>query len=191
MFETKPDIVLRSPFSLLLVLCLSMMLPACAQSATPTPTALSSNQKTQLISRLQAAKKQDWESALEPDVAPVTAGDFLVQMNKANRVIKELTHGFDVSPQEITDALWIPPKSISPQERQRLIQELQEAWREDDHNEQKMLNDLSYSMDFPADTATFELQKERVNDVLKDLEIDEGVHWSTIREALYVPPAPY
>lgn len=144
MFGAQLKIVFRNLSPLLPALCSLMMLPICAQSATCTPAALSSNQETQLIARLQAAKNQDWEDARDPGVAPVTAEDFLDQMNKAHRAIKELTHGFDVPQQEIADALWIPPKAISPQERQRLVEQLQEAWREDDHNEQEMLNDLSY-----------------------------------------------
>ncbi len=43
----------------------------------------------------------------------------------------------------------------------------------------------------PVDTMVFDQQELLVESVVKDLEIDEGVHWSTIREALYVPPSPY
>jgi hypothetical protein len=110
-------------------------------------------------------------------------------MNSAERVIKELAHDFEVPRQQIADALWVPPKSITSEERERLIRQLQEAKRADDHNEQEMLNDSAWTdLAAPVDTATFDLQKELVDSVVEDLEIGEGVHWSTIKDALYVPP---
>lgn len=175
-------------------LLLSLALCACAQTianAPPFPP-LSPQEKSDLIERLEVAKGTDWNDAMDPNVAPVTEDDFLEQMNKADRVIKELTHGFEVPRQKIADALWIPPKSITAQEQDRLLRQLQEARREDDHNEQRMLNLAAWTDSVaPVDTMKFDRQKELVDRVVKDLEIGEGVRWSTIEEALYVPPSPW
>jgi hypothetical protein len=55
-----------------------------------------------------------------------------------------------------------------------------------------MLNDLAWSDSVAsAATATFDQQMTLAQSVIKDLEIDEGVHWSTIKEALQVPQSPY
>jgi hypothetical protein len=173
-------------------LALLILLFVCAQSAaTVTPYSRQKN-NDQLIQELKTAKSADWENALDPNVAPVTQEDFLDQMNKADRAIKELTHGFEVPQSEIEDALWSPPKSISPGLRITLIHQLEDAVRSDDRNEQAMLNDLAWSDSAaPADTVTFDQQRALAQGVIKDLEIGEGVHWSTIKEALEVPQSPY
>jgi hypothetical protein len=148
--------------------------------------------KAALVEELESAKQQDWNSALDPDVAPSEEGDFLDQMNKADRAIKELTHGFQVPQAEIDEALVIPPKSLSSKKRLQLIRQLSDAVQQDDRNEQAMLNDLAWSDSVaPADTIRFDQQKALAESVIKDLEIGEDVHWSTIREALVVPQSPY
>jgi hypothetical protein len=172
----------------------ALALCGCAQtiSSSPPSPPLSQRAKADLIERLEVAKKTDWTDALDPSVGPTAEADFLLQMNKADRAIKELTHGFDVSPSKLADALWIPPKSITEGERGRLIAELDEAKREDNHNEQRMLNVTAWSDSVaPVDTIKFDDQMQLVDRVVKDLEIGEDVHWSTIEEALYVPPSPY
>jgi hypothetical protein len=144
------------------------------------------------VEELQDAKRLDWTSALDPHVRPSEEEDFLDQMNKADRAIKELTHGFEVPQSEIDDALVVPPKSLSESQRTRLIRQLQDAVEQDDRNEQEMLNDLAWSDSAaPADTFKFDQQKELANGVIKDLEIGEDVHWSTIKEALVIPQNPY
>ena len=86
----------------------------------------------------------------------------------------------------------MPPKSLSPNERKQLIQQLQDAVQQDDRNEQAMLNDLAWSDSVaPTDTFTFDQQKALAESVIKDLEIGKDVHWSTIKEALVVPQSPY
>ena len=172
---------------------LSILLSACAPLAAhlPTPTMTTMN-KAALVEELESAKRQDWTSALDPHVAPSEEEDFLDQMNKADRAIKELTHGFEVPQSEIAEALVIPPKSLSSNKRTQLIQQLQDAVQQDDRNEQAMLNDLSWSNSVaPADTIKFDQQKALAESVIKDLKIGEDVHWSTIKEALVVPQSPY
>jgi hypothetical protein len=184
----------RSGIGIAVALFFSLALSACAQMTANAPTAppLSLRDKSDLIERLEVAKREDWNGAMDPKVSPVTETDFLSQMNKADRAIKELTHGFDVPPEEISDALWIPPKSITANENARLIQELRVAEQQDDHNEQRMLNMAAWSDNVaPVDTIQFDQQKELADGVIKDLEIGEGVSWSTIKQALYVPPSPW
>jgi hypothetical protein len=162
-------------------------------AAMPTDNRTTMDQGPQLLDQLASAKQQDWQSALDPSVAPVSKGDFLDQMNKAGRAITLITHGFEVPDQELADALWIPPKAITPNEREAVIRELQKAKLEDDHNEQAVFKYSEWSVSdgggAAVDTVTFDQQMQLVDSVIKDLEIGEGVHWSVIREALYVPPS--
>ena len=162
-----------------------------ADQSTTTPTPLAP-QTSKLIQQLAVARQADWDAALDPSLSPVRRGTFLNQMNKADRAAKELSHGFAVPPRELEDALWSPPKHISAEMRVQLIRQLQQARQEDDHNEQDMLNDLTWSRSAaPADTAIFEERKREVDEVVKNLEIGSPVHWSAIKQALVVQTSPY
>jgi hypothetical protein len=173
-------------------LALFFTTPAIATEQSSNTANLSSQQSLQLIKQLDAAKKADWNAALDPSVSPVRRETFLNQMNKADRASKELSHGFTVPQSEIEDALWAPPKHISPEKRAQLIRELKQARQQDDQNEQNMLNDLAWSRSAaPADTTIFDGRKEEVDKVVMDLEIGAPVHWSAIKEALVVPASPY
>ncbi len=142
--------------------------------------------------RLESAKQSDWAAANDPTVSPIRQGTFLNQMNKVDRAIEELNHGFIPPQSEINDALWSPPKHISPAERAQLIEQLKQARQQDNRNEQQMLNDLAWSRsDAPADTATFDRRKQQIDQVIKNLEIGAPVRWSAIKEALVVPASPY
>jgi hypothetical protein len=165
----------------------------CAQQAmtTTTTATLSTRQKSQLVELLEAAKTADRNGEMDPRVTPMTRDDFIDQMLKADRVIRELTHGFEVPEHQVADSLWVPPRSITDEERTQLIRQLQMAKKEDDHNEQEMLNDSVWGNIAPIDTATFDHQMQLADSVIEDLEIGEPVSWSTIREALYVPPSPF
>jgi hypothetical protein len=165
----------------------------CAQQAmTATTTAtLSPRQKSQLVELLETAETADRNGEMDPHVTPMTRDDFIDQKLKAERVIRELTHGFDAPEQEISDALWVPPRSITDERRAQLIQRLQMAKQQDDHNEQEMLNDSVWGNSGAIDTVIFDQQMQLVDNVIEDLEIGEPVSWSTIRKALYVPPSPF
>jgi hypothetical protein len=173
---------------------LAVLLLACpALGADSTPSSIQSPElRASLIKQLEDAKKADWEAALDPSVSPVRQETFLNQMNKAERVSKELTHGFTASQSEIDDALWMPPKHLSDAERAQLIQQLQLAREQDDRNEQAMLNDETWTNSAePAETAPFDSRKARIDRVVKDLKIGAAVHWSDIHRALVVVPSPY
>jgi hypothetical protein len=163
-----------------------------AADVNSTKASLAPQEAPQLIQQLNAAKKADWDAALDPSVSPVREETFLNQMNKADRASKELSHGFPVPLTEINDALWAPPKHMSPEERTQLIQELKQARQQDDQHEQNMLNDLVWSRSIaPADTIVFDQRKQQVDRVVKDLEIGAPVHWTAIKQALIVPQSPY
>jgi hypothetical protein len=173
------------------VVVLFFAAPSLASDASTTAK-LSSQQISQLIQQLESAKKADWNAALDPDVSPMRHGTFLNQMNKADRASKELRHGFAVPQSEINDALWAPPKHISPEERAQLIRDLEQAKQQDEQREQQMLNDAAWSSSAaPVDTVTFDERKRQVDAVIKDLEIGAPVHWSAIKQALVVPGPPY
>jgi hypothetical protein len=163
-----------------------------ATHAQPPATDQSQKVESDLIRKLKTARQTDWEGALDPTISPVRQGTFLNQMNKADRAMKELIRGFAVPQSEINDALWIPPKHITAEERADLIAQLKQARQQDDHNEQQMLKDLSWTNSrAPADTEVFDERKEQIDRVVKDLEIGTPVHWSDIRQALVVQSSPY
>jgi hypothetical protein len=166
--------------------------PSIAAAQSSTTANLLSQQISKLIQQLEAAKQADWNAALDPSVSPVRRGTFLNQMNKADRASKELRHGFSIPQSEIKDALWSPPKHISPEERAQLIRELEQAKQQDERNEQQMFNDAAWSHSAaPMDTVTFEQRKEEVDRVVENLEIGAPVHWTAIKQALVVPISPY
>jgi hypothetical protein len=146
---------------------------------------------SELIQKLTLARTTDWNSAHDPGVSPIRRCTFLTQMDKADRAIRELKHGFSVPQNEIDDALSIPPKHITPQLRAQLIRDLKNAKRQDDANEQQMLFDSAWDDSGPLPTVMFDRRKQLVDRTIEDLEIGEPVHWSTIKLALDVPRSPY
>jgi hypothetical protein len=189
--KRKHDSIVRVvhlvPFLLLLT-----AFPAVAGNPQALATVQSPQPNSDLIRQLETAKKTDWDEAQDPSVSTIRQGTFLNQMNKADRAIKELSHGFTVPQSEIDDALWTPPKRITAQEQAHLIEQLKQAREQDDRNEQRMLNGLAWTNSrAPADTEIFDKRKEQIDSVIKDLEIGAPVHWSDIKQALVVPSSPY
>lgn len=173
--------------------------PAYLQPTVPIGTAgtmypvenLTPQEKSALIERLEAARATDFKYSGDLSIELVYRGDFIVQMNKADAAIQALRDGTPVTSQQLAEALLVPPTSISPEQRDQLIERLKAARLADDRNEQQMLNADSYdNMDFPADTWLFDSQKENVDRILKQLESGETVSWLAIERALYVPPVP-
>ncbi len=148
----------------------------------------SSDQTANLIKRLSKAKELDESDAIDPDLSSVRREDFTVQAAKADRVIKELQHGFPVDPAKIEDALDIPPRHLTPEKRVELIHQLQSAKTLDEKRQQEIL--IYWNDDEPMERTEFDLQAERAGAVAKDLQLGESVHWSDIRQALYVPADP-
>jgi hypothetical protein len=190
MVTTKNQGVARN-LQILPFLFLLIALPAFAQDGTTgTPTLSREMQHADLIQKLKAARMTDENAAHDPTVSSVRQGTFLNQMDKADRAIRELEHGFAVSQSEINDALWVPPKHITPQLRAQLIQQLEQAKHQDNVNEQQMLYDSAWGHASQIDTATFDQRKRLIDSTIEDLEIGEPVHWSDVRQALTVPTSP-
>jgi hypothetical protein len=145
-----------------------------------------------LLQKLEAARSLDLQEAKDPNVSAVRHETFLNQMNKADRVIEELTHGVIPPHSEIDDALWMPPEHLTPEERSRLIEELKRARAQDEQNEQRMLNGLTWGNSAaPEDTAVFDEHKALIAGVIKNLEIGAPVHWTDIKNALATPRSSY
>ncbi|MGO9264353.1 MAG: hypothetical protein ACLQBA_05600 [Candidatus Binataceae bacterium] len=171
---------------------LLLVLSALAADTQATATAQSPQVTSDLIRQLEAAKQADWDLALDPTISSVRQETYLNHMNKADRAIKELSHGFTVPQSELDEALWIAPKHITAEKRAQLIEQLRQARQQDDYNEQRMLNGLAWSNSAaPVDTVTFDERKAQVDAVIKNLEIGAPVHYSDINQALVVPPSPY
>ncbi len=183
--------------TVLFVCSMAMALSACEQNtatfaaqrrAHALDQTTASDQTANLIKRLSSAKELDESNAFDPDLSPVRREDFAVQAAKADRAIKELQHGFTVEPAEIEDALDIPPRHLAPERRLQLIHQLQSAKALDEQREQEIL--IYWSDDEPMERTEFDLQAERAAAIAKDLQIGESVHWSDIKQALYVPKDP-
>ena len=112
----------------------------------------------------------------------------MVQAAKADRAIKELQHGFPVSSREIEDALEIPPRHLTSEKRAQLIRQLHHAKALDEQRAQEIL--IYWQDDEPSERAEFDLQAARADEVAKDLQLGDSVHWSDIQRALYVPADP-
>jgi hypothetical protein len=176
---------------------IAIALSACEQNsasfhaqrkAYATDQTVSDDQTAQLIKRLQAAKELDQSEAMDPDLTPVRREDFTVQGAKADRAIRELQHGFALEPGTVEDALDIPPRHLTPQKRTQLIHQLQQAKALDEKREQEIL--IYWEDDEPVERSEFSTQAGRAAEIAKDLQLGESVHWSDIKQALYVPADP-
>jgi hypothetical protein len=175
-------------------LALAFGLSACAQkhSHMPPGAYMSEQNNTDVVRQLEAAKEMDESQATSPSVKAVAKEDYLEQAGKADRAIKELTHGYPVSEAELRDALQVPPGNLSSAQKSALINRIETARAQTDHNEQAMLNEVGFGYsDAPAATSAFDQQKQLDNQVVKDLTIGENVHWDDVQQAQQVVQNPY
>ena len=163
-----------------------LIVSACSERhrRMPADQFMSREEKLDLIRQLEAAEESDESDARDPQISMVRKEDFSEQAAKADRAIRELVHGYDVPQTELADALAVPPKALSPQEKADLIRQLQDTIALDDQREQGKLNDFAVAY---VDITPYDQQKERAAIVIKELTIGEEVHWDTIQEALQVP----
>lgn len=112
----------------LVSLILTLPLSACA----PTESNLSNMHSERTLQRLQAAREIDLGNARDPDVGPVASGDYSLRADKAEQVMYDLEHGQYVSQSQVNDALFVPPKSLSLEQRAYLIRELKLARNRDE-----------------------------------------------------------
>jgi hypothetical protein len=172
---------------------LTLGLSACAQKHSHMPPGDYMSQQTtgDMVRQLEAAKELDESEAMRSSNGAVVREDFLEQAGKADKAIKELTHGYAVSESELRDALEVPPGNLSTAEKSDLISKIEQARQATDHNEQAMLNEEGWGYsDQPAATSAFDQRKQLDDEVIKDLRIGEQVHWDEIQQAAQVVQNP-
>ena len=161
-------------------LILALSLSACA----PTESNVSYAQSEQTLERLQAAREIDLRNAKDPEVGPVASGDYSVRADNADQVMYALEHGQYVSQSQIDDALFVPPKSLSPALKARLIHELEDAKNQDNQGWWDWTRDPVIAQDFAV-------QEKKANRAIRDLETDpQQISWSEIDDSLEVPRFP-
>ena len=154
-------------------------LSACA----PTESNVSNAQSERTLQRLQAAREIDLNNAKDPEVGPVASGDYSLRADKAAQVMDDLEHGQYVSQSQIEHALFIPPKSISPDQRTNLINQLEIARNQDEQGWWDWTRDPVIAQDFAV-------QEKKANRAIRDLETSQQISWSEIHDGLKVPQYP-
>jgi|GEM_PF-2758827 hypothetical protein len=178
---------IKSGILFLTMLCTAIS--ACAQrhrNAPPEPTI--SQQPQQLMRRLEEAEEINENDARDPRIDLVRREDFFEQAAKAERALRKLLYGYDLEPEELTEALAVPPKHLSPKLKAELLRQLQDSIALNDRREQEMLNNSFSAANF--DPGPFDQQKALAAAVIRELTIGEDVHWDTLQAALRVLPAP-
>jgi hypothetical protein len=160
-------------------LVLALSLSACA----PTESNVSNAQGEQILQRLQAAREIDLRNAKDPEVGPVASGDYSVRADKADQVMYSLEHGQYVSQSQIDDALFVPPKSLSPALKAELIHQLENAKNQDNQGWWDWTRD-------PVIAQDFSVQEKKAKRAIRYLETDQQISWSEIDDSLQVPRYP-
>lgn len=151
-------------------------LSSCAASLTP-------QERAQAIEQLQQARQTDLADAMDTSLGPIAQGDYVAQADKADSAIRALNQHSDVPQSEVSDALFVPPKHLSPEMRARLVERLKQARALDD---EKWHNNLG-SEDEAWLTLLCDIQARRATRVIKKLETGEPASWSEINEAMTTP----
>ena len=139
-----------------------------------------------MIEQLQAARQTDLTNAMDTQLGPDLAGDYMIQADKAEAAINDLNRSNNVPSAEISDALFVPPKHLSPAMRADLIRQLEQAKALDDQRWHDNLGGWN-----PTLTEDFNIQSMRAKRVINDLETGSPVSWFQIRQAMYVPDEVY
>jgi hypothetical protein len=160
-------------------LCFAASLSACA----PTESNVSMAHNERTLERLQAAREIDLRNAKDPEVGPAASGDYSLRADRAAQVADDLEHGKYVDQSQIDDALFVPPKSLSPAQKAEVINELRYARNLDDRGWWDWTRD-------PVIAQDFSVQRKKANRAIRDLETDQQVSWSEIDEGLAVPRYP-
>jgi hypothetical protein len=161
------------------ILILAWSLSACA----PTESNVSNAQGEQTLQRLQAAREIDLRNAKDPEVGPVASGDYSIRADNADQVMYALEHGQYVSQSQIDEALFVPPKSLSPALKAQLIHELEDARNQDNQGWWDWTRDPVIAQDFAV-------QEKKATHAISDLETSHQISWSEIDEGLEVPRYP-
>jgi len=165
------------------IIASTLFFTASLSACAPAESNVSTAQSERTLQRLQAAREIDLSNAIDPEVGPMASGSYSMQAEKADRVMNDLEHGQYVSQAQIDDALFVPPKSLSPAQRARLVDELKKARDLDNRGWWDWTRD-------PVIAQNFSVQEKKANRAITDLEANQQVSWSEISEGLAVPQYP-
>lgn len=156
-----------------------------AVSCVPAASQTSSERMTQLLGQLEQARDLDRKNALDPGIGPVLAGDYLIRADKAQAAIDKITGGSYISDPEIADALFVPPKQLTAEERKALIGRLEQAKDLDDRgsHETSACGNAGAHQDFSV-------QSDKAEQAIDKLNQGKSIGWSEIGAALEVPSNP-
>ena len=101
----------------------ALHLSACA----PAESNVTAARTERTLRQLQAAREADLINAMDPTLGPVASGDYSVRADKAAQVMSDMEHGRYVSQSQIDEALFVPPKSLSLEQRATLLNEVKAA----------------------------------------------------------------
>ena len=136
-----------------------------------------------MIAQLEKARQTDLDAATDISLGPVAEGDYLTQAEKADAAIRDLKEHSNVPQSEISAALFVPPKHLSPEMKAQLVERLKQARALDD---EKWHNNLG-SEDEAWLTQLCDLQSRRATRVIDKLETTEPVSWFEIYDAMTTP----
>jgi hypothetical protein len=155
----------------------ALILSACGPSSNPSQVP---SERPGLIEKLQAAKQADLQNAVAPGMNAVVVGDYEHSAQKADDAIEKLQKGQFVSRRDLNLAMTVPPKDLSPEQRQDFINQLEAARKLD---EQGVLDNSRE----PIKSTDFTVQINSIDQTIAQLRSGNVVSWWSIQDALYVP----
>lgn len=158
------------------------ILALCTLSSCATASKTSPARRSELIEQLQAARSADLSNAQDTSLGPIAAGDYMIQAKKARTAIGKLSAGAHVSNVELSDALFVPPRHLSPEERQKLIAQLEASKKLDESIFREHLGGWD-----PILTEDCNVQENRAQQAINDLQADQPISWQEIDAAMQVP----
>ena len=116
-------------------------------------------------------------------MGPIAEGDYLAQAEKADSAIRDLEEHSNVPEAEVSEALFVPPRHLSPELRAQLVKQLMAAKALDD---QKWHNNLG-SEDESWLTQLCDIQARRATRVIQKIESGTACSWVEIKDAMTTP----
>jgi hypothetical protein len=163
-----------------LAIAIALGVSACSPAGSQS-TAV--NPQSQLVAQLQEAKQTDLRLALQPGTPPVGQGDLMVAANKADMVIDKLTHGESVPQADITEALIVPPPSLTPQQRADYIVKLRTACDLDNAG-------WTHNTRYSVAPQEYLVQRNLCLQAVRQLRTGQDVSYYSLQQALHVPRNP-
>lgn len=174
---------MKSRRTIEVVACAVFLAASLSSCASTESNPMSSARSQRTLQRLAAARESDLANAMDPEVGPVASGDYSIRADHAAQVMDDLEHGAYVSQSRIEAALFVPPRTLSPAQRARLIDELKYAREMDNRGWWDWTRDPVIAQDFAV-------QEKKADRAIKDLETNQQISWSEIDEGLQVPLYP-